>query len=43
MIDLLRKLITTQSFSREEQATADILQDYLQERGVRVQRLVSRL
>lgn len=39
MIDLLRKLITTQSFSREEQATADIIQDYLQERGVRVQRI----
>ena len=39
MIDLLRKLITTQSFSREEHATADIIQTYLQERNIRVQRI----
>jgi acetylornithine deacetylase len=39
MIDLLRELIATPSFSREEYATADILERYLLERGVRVTRI----
>ena len=39
MIDLLRQLITTPSFSREEHATADILERYLLDRGVSVKRI----
>lgn len=39
MIDLLRTLVTTESFSREESATADIIQNYLQDRSIRVQRI----
>jgi acetylornithine deacetylase len=39
MIDLLRQLIATQSFSREEYATADIIEQYLHERDVHVQRI----
>lgn len=37
-VDLLKKLIQTQSFSREEDFTADILADFLEEHEVRIQR-----
>lgn len=37
-IDLLQRLIATQSFSREEHKTADIIAAYLAERGVEVER-----
>jgi acetylornithine deacetylase len=39
MIDLLRQLIATPSFSREEHTTADILENYLHHRGIRVTRI----
>ncbi len=37
-VELLKKLIATPSFSREENLTADIIQDFLQQRHVPVQR-----
>lgn len=37
-VELLKKLISTPSFSKEEHTTADILQQWLMDRGVRVQR-----
>lgn len=39
MIELLRQLITTPSFSREEHATADIIEQYLLECNVDVRRI----
>jgi acetylornithine deacetylase len=39
MIELLQRLIATRSFSREENATADILEDYLRVAGRPVQRI----
>lgn len=33
-VDLLQKLITTQSFSKEEQGTADIIEQFLKEKGI---------
>lgn len=39
MIELLQQLIQTPSFSREEHATADIIERYLTERNVRVTRI----
>ena len=39
MIELLRQLIQTQSFAREEHATADILERYLRARDVMVERI----
>ena len=38
MIELLKKLISTPSFSREEGAAADILQQWMTQRGLDVQR-----
>jgi acetylornithine deacetylase len=38
-IDLLKALIATPSFSREENKTADLIEGFLEERGVKVQRL----
>ncbi len=35
-IDLLKKLISTQSFSREEDAAADIMESFLKEKGCKV-------
>lgn len=37
-IELLKKLISTQSFSGEEAAVADIMDQYLQSKGVKTQR-----
>lgn len=39
MIDLLRQLIATPSFSREEHRTADIIEGYLREMNVDVRRI----
>ncbi|MBC8125260.1 MAG: M20 family metallo-hydrolase [Candidatus Kapabacteria bacterium] len=38
MLELLQRLIATPSFSREEGATAEIIEDVLQEAGVKVKR-----
>ncbi|HEY6900505.1 MAG TPA: M20/M25/M40 family metallo-hydrolase, partial [Puia sp.] len=38
-IDLLKKLIATPSFSKEEEKTGDILSEFLSSRGVSVERL----
>ena len=40
-IALLQRLIATQSFSREEARTAEILSDYLEGRSLQVQRLMN--
>jgi acetylornithine deacetylase len=38
-IELLRSLIKTPSFSREESATADLIAQFLQERGIQFERI----
>ena len=38
-LDLLRRLIATQSFSREEEHTAELIESFLKEQGVATQRL----
>ncbi|NEU08940.1 M20 family metallo-hydrolase [Flavihumibacter sp. R14] len=40
-IELLKKLISTASFSREEDQTATLIENYLQEQGVRTHRKVN--
>lgn len=40
-ISLLKQLIATQSFSKEEQQTADIIADHLEGKGCEVQRLMN--
>ena len=40
-IDLLRQLISTPSFSREEDRTATLIQDFLQDREVRTHRFLN--
>jgi acetylornithine deacetylase len=42
-VQLLRRLISIPSFSREEQATAAILYDFMQARGIRVQRMMNNI
>ena len=38
-IQLLKSLISTPSFSRDESATADLIAEFLQERGIETQRI----
>jgi len=42
-INLLKQLISTPSFSREENKTADIIQDFLQEQGVTITRKLNNI
>jgi acetylornithine deacetylase len=42
-LDLLQQLINTPSFSREESATADIINDFLTKRGVKTNRKMNNL
>lgn len=43
MIELLGKLIATPSFSKEEQAAADLIEQYLQAKDVKVERVANNL
>jgi acetylornithine deacetylase len=42
-VSLLKKLISTQSFSREEQATFEILKDFFHEKGIKTQEIKNNL
>ena len=42
-IDLLRQLISTPSFSREEDRTATLIQDFLQDREIRTHRFLNNI
>jgi len=42
-VQLLQKMISRPSFSKEEQATAALIYDFLQARGIRVQRMMNNI
>lgn len=42
-VDLLKKLIATPSFSKEEDKTADIIQEFLEEKGVKTNRYLNNI
>src|SRR5438067_9982908 len=42
-IDLLKKLIATPSFSKEEDKTADIIEDFFKSQGIQPQRFLNNI